>query len=128
MHADKLYHQMLDYEEKVAEAKAAGLEPPSPKSLFNPDYTRPENPAGSDEVEIPGGEQLPPGTRLQKKLKDLTPHERELEVRALKQQIEQRKIYSTEVAPVLQKEDEQKMKRREKFSQWFGPTVGKWLA
>ena len=119
---------MLDYEEKVAEAKAAGREPPSPKSLFNPDYTPPATPAGPEDIEIPGGEQLPPGARLQKPLKDLTPHERELEVRSLKQQIEQRKLYRAEVAPVLEAEDKSKAKRREKFSQWFGPTVGSWLA
>ena len=39
MHADKLYHRMLDYERKVAEAKEAGREPPHPKSLFCLLYT-----------------------------------------------------------------------------------------
>ncbi|KAL1957623.1 hypothetical protein VTO42DRAFT_5734 [Malbranchea cinnamomea] len=128
MHADKLYHQMLDYEEKVAEAKAAGREPPPLKSLFNPNYT-PKSPAeGTGELEIPGGEELPPGTRLEKQLKDLTPHERELEVRALKQQIEQRNLYLKEVLPVLEAEKEGKVKRREVLIKWFGPTIGKWLA
>lgn len=33
LHADKLYHQMLDYENRVAEARAVGQEPPPQSRL-----------------------------------------------------------------------------------------------
>src|SRR5436190_15886405 len=115
MHADKLYHRMLDYETRVEEAKAAGLEPPPLKSLFNP-----EAPSGvtNSAIEIPGGEHLPPGIKLTKALKDLTPHERELEVQTIKQKMVEREVYRREVANTLKSEDEAKAKRREKLSGW----------
>jgi hypothetical protein len=134
MHADKLYHRMLDYETRVEEARAAGLEPPPPRSLFNPEaktisQSPASSPGGSDATMwIPGGEQLPPSMKPTKPLKDLTPHERELEVRALKQRMAQRQIYMREVANTLESEEEAKAKRREKLSGWFGPTIAKWLA
>jgi hypothetical protein len=39
MHADKLYHEMLDRERKIAEAKAQGLEEPSLPPLIEPQAT-----------------------------------------------------------------------------------------
>lgn len=128
MHADKLYHQMTDYEARVAEAKEAGREPPPIRSLFNPN-AKPLTPSANGEsIEIPGGETVPEGTRFQKPLKDMTPHERELEVQSIKQQIAQRQLYMKEVSPILEAESDAKAKRREKLSGWFGETVGKWLA
>jgi len=127
MHADKLYHQMLNYETRVEEAKAAGLEPPPPKSLFNPEI-RAAVQATSSATEIPGGEQLPRGAKLEKQLKDLTPHERELEVRAIQQKTAQNQVYLKEVSAMLKSEEVAKAKRREKLSGWFGETIGKWLA
>jgi hypothetical protein len=134
MHADKLYHRMLDYETRVKEARAAGLEPPPPRSLFNPEAETisqsPESSSGVSDTTtgIPGGEQLPPGIKPTKPLKDLTPHERELEVRRIKQKMAQSQIYMREVANTLKSEEEAKAKRRQKLSGWFGPTIAKWLA
>ncbi|EGD98668.1 hypothetical protein TESG_06148 [Trichophyton tonsurans CBS 112818] len=131
MHADKLYHRMLDYERRVAEAKEAGREPPHPKSLFKSEaeIAASEQPGRpDDECLIPGGEGLPAGAKPYKPLKEMTPHERELEVQSLKQQMAQRDVYMKEVAPVLKAEEEAKNKRREKFSSWFGETIGSWLA
>lgn len=131
MHADKLYHRMLDYERKVAEAKEAGREPPHPKSLFKSEAeiaASEQSGRPDDECLIPGGEGLPAGAKPYKPLKEMTPHERELEVQSLKQQMAQRDVYMKEVAPVLKAEEEAKNKRREKFSSWFGETIGSWLA
>ncbi|KAM5465904.1 hypothetical protein MauCBS54593_006151 [Microsporum audouinii] len=131
MHADRLYHRMLDYERRVAEAKAEGREPPHPKSLFKSEAeiaTSLDTRQPDDECAIPGGEVLPAGSKPYKPLKDMTPHERELEVQSLKQQMVQREIYMKEVTPVLRAEEAAKMKRREKFTSWFGETIGNWLA
>ncbi|KAF3480628.1 uncharacterized protein GIQ15_05975 [Arthroderma uncinatum] len=131
MHADKLYHRMMDYERRVAEAEADGREPPPLKSLFKSEAemaAMPDTSQSSDELVIPGGEQLPAGYKPRKPLKNMTPHERELEVQALKQQMAQRHVYLEEVSPVLRAEHEAKAKRREKFTSWFGETIGSWLA
>lgn len=134
MHADTLYHQMLDYEARVAEAKAAGTEPPPLKSLFNPKTESTPTPSEGDKVRpdgsvfVPGGLQIPEGMKTAKPLQDLTPHERELEVMALRQQAVQRDMYMAEVAPLVKADEEAKAKRRATFTNWFGETVGKWLA
>ncbi|EFR04471.1 hypothetical protein MGYG_07479 [Nannizzia gypsea CBS 118893] len=132
MHADRLYHRMLDYERRVAEAKEEGREPPHPKSLFKSEAeiaaSQETTSQPDDECLIPGGEGLPAGAMPYKPLKEMTPHERELEVQSLKQQMVQRDIYMKEVTPVLRAEEAAKNKRREKFTSWFGETIGNWLA
>ncbi|KAK2839188.1 hypothetical protein FQN49_006387 [Arthroderma sp. PD_2] len=131
MHADRLYHRMLDYERRVAEAKAEGRDPPNPKSLFKSEAeiaALPDTKQSGGEYIIPGTEDLPEGHSSYKPLKDMTPHERELEVYSLKQQMAQRDIYLKEVSPVLRAEHDAKNKRREKFVGWFGETIGNWLA
>ena len=130
MHADKLYHQMLDYERRVEEARAAGVEPPPITSLFSPDAKPiPHNNSNTrpGEVIIPGDEQLPPGYTPSKPLEELTPHERELEIRSIKAEIEQQKLYVDEASPFLKKQEETREKRREKMISWFGETVGRWI-
>ncbi|PGH34623.1 hypothetical protein GX50_02513 [[Emmonsia] crescens] len=146
MHADKLYHQMLDYERRVEEAKAAGQEPPPPQSLFKPNLQPPQSPTpiptptttttatttdsqpATSDLEIPGGEKVPVGVKFKKPLKNMTPHERELELQVLQQKRAQQGIYLQEVGPVLQAENQARDKRREKLSGWFGETIGKFLA
>ncbi|KAK2787303.1 hypothetical protein FQN53_005462 [Emmonsiellopsis sp. PD_33] len=138
MHADKLYHQMLDYEKRADEAKAAGLEPPPPQSLFKrtiqPTPTPAPTPTTTDAqpkssgFELPGGERVPPNLQLPKSLKNMTPHEREVELQVLRQKQVQQGIYMNEVGGMLKAEDEAKKKRREKLGEWFGPTIAKWLA
>ncbi|KAJ5232266.1 hypothetical protein N7468_005222 [Penicillium chermesinum] len=133
LHADKLYHQMLDYEKKVEEAKAAGEQPPPIRSLFHPESPpQPEVPAAEKKpyspVEIPGGEAIPDGFKPSKPLHQLTPHERELEIRLHNSQIEQHKLYAQEASPFMKGHDEAKEKRRAKAVSWFGETIGNWIA
>ncbi|OXV08714.1 hypothetical protein Egran_03523 [Elaphomyces granulatus] len=130
MHADKLYHQMLDFERRVEEARAAGIEPPPITSLFNPDAKpiRQESEQNTQgEFIIPGGEQLPPGVKPSKPLEKLSPHERELEIRSIKKQIEQQKIYVDEAAPFMKSHEGARVKRQERAIRWFGETIGKWI-
>ena len=125
MHGDKLYHQMLDYEKRVDDAKAAGIAPPPITSLFNPD-----KPSQTPEVglEIPGGEPIPAEFKPSKPLQKLTPHERELEIRAHYAQREQQKLYAQEAAPFMKSQEEARQKRQERAVSWFGETLGKWLS
>lgn len=124
MHADKLYHQMLDYENRVAEARAAGQEPPPITSLFNPN-AKPVLP--SDEKTMLGVDQLPEGFTLPASLDGLSPHERELEIQTIKADFEQKRRYAQEAAPFMKAQQESQMKRQEKAKSWFGETIGKWI-
>ncbi|EED16349.1 conserved hypothetical protein [Talaromyces stipitatus ATCC 10500] len=126
MHADKLYHQMLDYESRVAEARAAGQEPPPITSLFNPN-AKPVPANDGKTIIIPGAEQLPEGYKLPASLDKLSPHERELEIQSIKAEIEQKEIYSEAAAPFVKVQQESQMKRQEKAKSWFGETLGKWI-
>ncbi|KAI5287708.1 hypothetical protein KEM54_005805 [Ascosphaera aggregata] len=132
MHADKLYHQMLDYERRIEEAKAAGEPVPPPESLFHPKAptttTIPSEGRSGQECEVPGGETLPPGMKFSKPANKLTPHERELEIRMARQQLEQQDMYKMEVNDLLIEEEEAKRLRQRKMSTWFGETVAKWLS
>ncbi|EEH18584.1 hypothetical protein PABG_07644 [Paracoccidioides brasiliensis Pb03] len=145
LHADKLFHQMLDYEQRMKEAKSAGLEPPPPQSLFKPNVqsisqsadtntnatnSTPEDASKStnSDLEIPGGEKIPGNTKFSKPLKDMTPHERELELQVLHQERAQQGVYMQEVGGVLKAENAARDKRREKLSGWFGDTIAKYLA
>jgi hypothetical protein len=115
---------MLDYESRVAEARAAGQEPPPITSLFNPNA----NPVlPSDDKVIPGVEQLPEGIKLPETLNKLSPHERELEIQSMKAELEQRKMYSEEAAPYIKAQQDAQMKRQERAKSWFGETIGKWI-
>ncbi|KAH8700883.1 hypothetical protein BGW36DRAFT_375181 [Talaromyces proteolyticus] len=125
MHADKLYHQMLDYERRVAEARAAGDEPPPITSLFSPTST--PVPMSQDDNITPGGEQLPAGFTPPNSLKGLTPHERELEIRSINADLQQKRMYVDEASPYLQMQQEARNKRQEKAKSWFGETIGKWI-
>jgi hypothetical protein len=115
---------MLDYENRVAEARAAGQEPPPITSLFNPD-AKPVSP--SDQKVIPGVEQLPEGIKLPEKLDKLSPHERELEIQSMKAELEQKKVYSEEAAPFIKAQQEAQAKRQQKAKSWFGETIGKYI-
>ncbi|KAL4815820.1 hypothetical protein BDW67DRAFT_163110 [Aspergillus spinulosporus] len=127
LHADKLYHEMLDYEKQVEEAREAGRDPPPLTSLFNPQAKPIERASvGPTELEIPG-EPIPEGFTPSKPLERLTPHERELEIRAYYQQLEEQKAYVKGMLPIIRSHDEARDKRREKLVSWFGETVGNWM-
>ncbi|KAJ5524306.1 hypothetical protein N7513_009426 [Penicillium frequentans] len=131
MHADKLYHQMLDYEKRVEEAKAAGTEPPPIQSLFHPEATIGSSTTDNKTqavIEIPGGESIPAGFKPSKPLQKLTPHERELEIRAYNAHLEQTKRYAEEASPYMKTQSDAKSKRQEKAISWFGETIGKWVS
>ncbi|RMZ90882.1 hypothetical protein DV736_g1896, partial [Chaetothyriales sp. CBS 134916] len=74
MHADKLYHRMMDYEAEVDEAQRNGQPIPALTSLFYPD--RP--PPSLEDINLP-----PTVTsKLPSPLEHLPPHERELTTKA----------------------------------------------
>jgi hypothetical protein len=116
---------MLDYERRVEEARAAGIEPPPVTSLFNPDAKSISEAEGK--VAIPGGEQLPAGYTPSRSLEGLTPHERELEIQSIKAELAQQKLYAEEASPYLKSQEDARSKRQQKAVSWLGETIGKWI-
>lgn len=127
MHADKLYHQMLDYEKRVEEAKTAGQEPPPLMSLFDPKQATKTSSGKKSDLDIPSGVTIPEGFKPSKPLHQLTPHERELEIRAHNAQLEQHRMYAEEAEPFMKSHEESRTKRKEKMTTWFGESIGKWF-
>ena len=121
---------MLDYEKQVKQAREKGLEPPPLTSLFNPqaqNTTATQQTPMDTSLEIPGGEQIPAGFKPSKSLEKLTPHERELEIRAHNSQLEQQKLYMQEASPFMKSQEDARLKRQEKAVGWFGETIGRWV-
>ena len=121
---------MLDYERQVKQAREEGLEPPPLTSLFNPqaqNTTATQQTPKDESLEIPGGEQIPAGFKPSKSLEKLTPHERELEIRAHNSQLEQQKLYMQEASPFMKSQEDARLKRQEKAVGWFGETIGRWV-
>lgn len=113
---------MLDYERRVDEARAAGVEPPPIQSLFNTD-ARPIPGKGA----VPGEEELPAGYQPSKSLEGLTPHERELEIQSIKADLAQKQLYAEEAAPYLKTQQDARLKRQQQAISWFGETIGRWI-
>lgn len=130
MHADKLYHQMLDYERQVAEARAAGVEPPPITSLFSPEARNTTEQSGANLQSahaIPEIDQLPQGMKKPAKWDELTPHEREVEIQSYKAERAQQKMYAEQAAPFLKKYKGGQSEGKEKSGSSFGETLGRWL-
>lgn len=123
MHADKLYHRVIEHEEAVAEAEAAGADPPPISALFPS-----QNPSGPPDAET-GEKQIPEHMRhkLKKSMKELSPHERELEIATMKGAMAQSKVYTEDLKGVFKGENEARMKRREVLTRWFGETIANWM-
>ena len=119
LHADKLYHRMIDYEKAVEEARENDDPIPELKSLF--DHNKP----------LPDPETLrvPPGVerKMKKPISKLTPHERELAVAAWKMEMKSNQGYAKDLTEYMEEQHESKKKRQETLTRIFGETVGKFL-
>lgn len=119
MHADKLYHRMMDYEAAVDEAKAKGLPIPPLTSVFNPNRPAPT----IEEINLPPN--LAKGMKTP--LRNLPPHERELAARAILQETKIAQNYADDFFKVTTTMNEGREKRQKIFVETLGDTVGKFL-
>lgn len=119
MHADKLYHRMMDYEAAVEEAKAAGKPVPPLTSVFNPDRPAPT----LEEINLPPN--LAKG--LKTPLKQLPPHERELSARAILQETKVSQAYADDFFKATTTMNEGRERRQKLAVDAFGETLGKFF-
>jgi hypothetical protein len=132
MHADTLYHRMLDQEAAIEAAKAEGR----PVPIFPPILTKPPKVSGAPETEVPFEDnKLEPADlsarvqkALKKRLEDLPEVERELEERAIKAEIQAGEQVAGHLGTIYEKQAEERRRRKEegketiadRFSSIFG--------
>ncbi|MCJ1245209.1 hypothetical protein MMC30_002410 [Trapelia coarctata] len=133
MHADTLYHRMLERERAVEEAKAAGLPIPTfpdilSSSKSTPSTTTQMTPPASAENPVP----LPPDleglkpkvkAQLRDRLKDLSPEERALEEKALAMEIAAGKTVGKQIDKMFEDQAKAKKLRKEQGKETFGDKI-----
>lgn len=134
MHADTLYHRMLEQEAAIASAKASNAPipvfPPIFPSPSSPSPSLPESPPPAPflaprPVELFSKEHLVPAARagLEKRLKDKTPEERELTERATAMEASQNDAVARKVSSMLEETERKRKERREKGEVRFGDLI-----
>ena len=119
MHADKLYHRMMDYEASVAEAKLNNDPIPPLSSIFNPKLPAPS----VEQLDLPNGMEK----RLKQPLRDLPPHERELAVRASLQEAKMAHLYTEDFQAFAVEMNEKRKSRQQWMTKTFGEPIGKFI-
>lgn len=119
MHADKLYHRMMDYEAAVDEAKAKGEPIPPLTSVFNPNRPAPT----VEQINLPP--HLARGMKTS--LHDLPPHERELAARAILQETKIAQHRADDFFKATTTMNEGRHQRQKTVVAAFGETLGKFF-
>ncbi|KAK5050963.1 hypothetical protein LTR84_003522 [Exophiala bonariae] len=119
MHADKLYHRMMDYEAEVDDARRNGKPIPPLVSLFNPNRTAPS----ADQLVLP--EVI--ASKLTKPLDDYAPHERELAAKAALEEAKVADTYAKDLFNYTTTMNEERKTRQAWLTKAFGDTLGKFL-
>ncbi len=135
MHADALYHRMMDYEAAVDRARRAGTPVPPLASVFEPGKPSPSlqqqlgelQPAGAG-----GGGGVPGEAKMLKRQaaagwEELPPQERELAVRAALQEAKMTWLYSEEMRTYARQMDAQRKERRRWLSGLVGEPIGNFV-
>ena len=119
MHADKLYHRMMDYEKSVEEAKLNDDPIPPLSSVFDP-----ARPAPSlEQLNLPKGMEQ----RMKKPLHELPPHERELAVRAALQEAKMAHLYKEDFQNYAVEMNEARKGRQQWLIKQFGEPIGRFI-
>ena len=133
MHADSLYHQMLEREKAVEEAKAAGLPIPTFPNLMTASGTPSTSPTQPRAVIDPQKEQPLPGDleelkpkikeQIRHRLKGLSPEEREIEERALQMEMAAGDTIGKQLGQLFEETGKAKRLRREQGKETVGDKI-----
>jgi hypothetical protein len=119
MHADKLYHRMMDYEDEVDDAKRNGRPIPPLSSLFNPNRPAPT----LEQMALPKAME----EKMKKPLLEYPPHERELAARAALQEAKLTDLYAEDLFKYSVTMNEDRKNRQAWLTKTFGEAIGKFL-
>lgn len=120
MHADKLYHRMIAYEEACDEARANDQPSPPPFSVFDPEKKRvPLESLNLSEAE----RHIFKGHDFERK----SPQEQELQIMARRGDQRLAAKHRDEVFEWVTEKNENRNKRQERVIGVLGETVGRWI-
>lgn len=119
MHADKLYHRMMDYEAEVDDAKRSGRPIPPLSSLFNSDRPAPT----LEQLALPPAME----EKMKKPLNEYAPHERELAAKAAIEEAKVSDVYAKDLFTYTVTMNEDRLNRQKWLTKTFGDTIGKFL-
>ena len=119
VHADKLYHRMMAYENAVEDAKLNDDPIPPLSSLFNPARPSPS----LEQLDLPKGMER----QMKKPLHELPPHERELAVRAALQEAKMAHLYKEDLHNYAVEMNEARKVRQQWLIKQFGEPIGKFI-
>ena len=125
MHADKLYHEMLDREKVIEEAKVSGKPIPSFKPLIG-EQARKVFVEGETPIFEIREEDIQ--KRVEKPLAKMTPAEREIEIKAIKAELEDQYRTNLAVGDIRNPERLSKDAKQKKLEEKFGPWLAKWMS
>ena len=135
MHADRLYHEMLERERIMNEAKEAGREVPTFEALIAGDTTtrvlgeesawaRARRKAQSEGLSTHLKDLSPEKqTEVKERLRNLTPSEREVELQLLAAESRAMKEYTEQIDQELQEEKRHREERRERGRETVGDSL-----
>lgn len=116
MHADTLYHRMLDQEKAIEAAKAEGKPIPifAPLLSSRPKSTSPAAPHNLEDNKIKPSD-LPESVQkgLKKRLEGLNGEEREVEEKAIKAEIQAGEQIAKSLSTIFEKQAEERRLRKE---------------
>jgi len=136
MHADTLYHRMLERERVTEEAKAAGLPVPTFPDILSSSatnapsqarYTPRGNSSAADPQPLPPDlEGLKPKVKVQlrDRLKDLSPEDRALEEKALAMEIAAGETVGKQIDKMFEDQARARKLRKEQGRETFGDKIG----
>lgn len=139
MHADSLYHRMLDQERAVEVARAAGQPIPSfpPIISLSPHKSSSVPSDAASTLEIAGVQSAASVTRkeltakvkaqLEKRFKDLSPEEREVEEKAIAMEIAAGEVLQKQIGEIWDEQGKAKKLRREQGNETFSDRVSGWF-
>ncbi|KAG9245864.1 hypothetical protein BJ878DRAFT_574496 [Calycina marina] len=124
MHADTLYHRMLDQEKQIEEAESEGrpvpVFPPLVASIKKSKASGPTATAIA-QAEKPLSDLSPENQAVfQKRIEGLDPEERELEERAFKAELETGKELATAYVSIMAKQDAEREQRKKEGKETIG--------
>jgi hypothetical protein len=119
MHADKLYHRMMDYEAAVEDAERNNTPIPPLTSVFNPNRPAPT----IEQMNIPEAVRA----RMNIPLHELPAHERELAARAALQEAKIKTTDLTEFDNYARTMNEERLQRQAKVAKILGEPIAKFF-
>ena len=137
MHADKLYHRMLDQEAAVEKAEAEGgpipdFEPviPTTNSEGQPSPSMgsdPQLPPVPTTTTTPANLKLSAQAQIEKRLKGLSPEQRAMEEKAIAAEIAVGQQVASQLDDQRREQDKARLRRREKGQETFSDRVTRWF-